>query len=167
MNDAYRLLPYADILYACDPQWWNMHGADVRKTFHGERWSTWQKGAAEKAAEQFELNLVAGEHGSLFSSDPKLIRYGSNSGFQALNLALLKGATRVVLVGYDMRVVGKQRHFFGDHPKGLSNATNYTNFVPHFVRAARDCKVPIVNATPGSALKCWPHKPLDEALDEL
>lgn len=167
VNDAYRLLPYADILYACDASWWTIHGPDVKSSFHGERWSTLQPKATDKVAAEYELNLVAGEHGSLFSSDPGLIRYGSNSGFQALNLALLKGATRVVLVGYDMRVIGKQRHFFGDHPKGLSNATIYTNFIPHFVRAAKDCKVPIVNATPGSALPCWPKKSLDEALGEL
>jgi hypothetical protein len=32
-----------------------------------------------------------------------LIHYGGNSGFQAINLAVLMGARRIVLTGYDMK----------------------------------------------------------------
>src|SRR5512139_1237105 len=35
VNDAYRLFPDADVLYACDPKWWDVHKG-VRK-FAGER----------------------------------------------------------------------------------------------------------------------------------
>jgi hypothetical protein len=109
---------------------------------------------------------VIGEHSEEFSLNPAAISYGSNSGFQALNLAILKGCKRIVLVGYDMRTVKGQRHFFGDHPKGLHNRTNFEDFVPMFTHASK--RMPkdllIVNATPESALHCFKRKTLEDAL---
>jgi hypothetical protein len=66
-----------------------------------------------------------------------------------------------------MRVVDRRRHFFGDHPKGLINSVDYRLFAPHFAAAARALEpdVAIINATPGSALTCWPMMPLAEALE--
>jgi hypothetical protein len=164
VNDAFRLLPYADILYACDEKWWRIHIDAVRKTFHGERWTSHDPhGSNDKrnVPEDWGLKFVAGSHGGVFSTDPRRIAYGSNSGFQAINLALLKGATRVVLVGFDM---GGRGHFFGDHPEGLHNRDDYRAFLPEFRDAARHCRVPIVNATPKSALDCFPRVDLEEEL---
>lgn len=169
MNDAYRLLPYADILYACDEHWWQMHIADVERSFFGERWTTHQAGPSiandkSQLPPEWRLNCAAGKESGGFSTDRTTLHYGGNSGFQAINLALLKGATRVVLVGFDMRVVAGARHFFGDHPEPLSNAADYRKFVRHFERAARECRVPIVNATPGSALDCFERVDLDDEI---
>jgi hypothetical protein len=170
VNDAYRLLPYADILYACDETWWKVHIADVEKTFHGERWTTHegrQRGESNWKGDmpaEWNVNLVAGKAASTFSTDPAVIHYGSNSGFQAVNLALLKGATQVVLVGFDMRVVAGRRHFFGDHPEPLHNRADYNSFIAPFEIASRKGALPIVNATPGSALGCFPRVDLDAAI---
>jgi hypothetical protein len=166
VNDAYRLLPYADILYACDAKWWRLHIDSVRELFHGERWTTHDPNSTNDktgCADELRLTCVAGRHEGGFSRNPAVIHYGSNSGFQAINLALLKGATRVILVGFDM---GGRGHFFGDHPEPLHNRDNYAAFLPEFRTAARSCAVPIVNATPGSALDCWPIVRLEEALGD-
>jgi hypothetical protein len=170
VNDAYRLLPYADILYACDETWWKVHIDGVQKGFHGERWTTHEgqrRGESNWKGDmpaEWSVNLVAGKAASTFSADPSVIHYGSNSGFQAVNLALLKGATQVVLVGFDMRVVAGQRHFFGDHPEPLHNRADYNSFIAPFEIASRKCTWPIVNATPGSALRCFPPVDLDAAI---
>ena len=154
VNDAYKLVPHADILYACDLAWWDCHKGVPE--FAGERWSTHDDGTNSKAKCRWPLHLVRGEHKPGFSTDPEALHYGSNSGFQAVNLAILKGATKVVLVGFDMRLVEGKSHFFGDHPAELRNRTDYSPFVQPFRVAARDCPVPIFNATPGSALDCFP-----------
>lgn len=171
VNDAYRLLPYADILYACDDRWWRANIADIEQKFHGERWTTHEDGAVnDKSAlpAEWKLNLVGGHTSDTFSTNPAVVHYGSNSGFQAVNLALLKGATKVILVGFDMRVVNGLRHFFGDHPDPLHNRANYKDFIAPFTRAAKGCRVPVVNATPGSALDCFPMVELEAALaDDL
>ena len=159
VNDAYRLLPYADILYACDDRWWRANIADIDQKFHGERWTTTRgrRGQRqERVAGRRKLNLVGGHTSDTFSNDPAVVHYGSNSGFQAVNLALLKGAAKVILVGFDMRVVNGLRHFFGDHPDPLHNRADYRDFIAPFTRAAKSCRVPVVNATPDSALDCFP-----------
>ncbi len=167
VSDAWRLLPDAAVLYSCDAAWWQHHkGASG---FVGERWSshgglsTNDKAAA---ARTWGLRLIAGRPGDTFSRDPRVVHFGNNSGFQAINLAILMGARRIVLVGFDMRAAGR-RHFFGDHPAGLSNAVDYRQFVPQFTAAARALgpDVAIINATPGSALTCWPMMTLADALE--
>jgi hypothetical protein len=173
VQDAYKLMPWADALYGSCPGWWRVHG-DCRK-FEGEMWSTHEDSApnAQHLNDKGEfarlrLNLVRGTSAGGFSFDPGLIHYGSNSGFQAINLALLKGCTRIVLVGFDMRLVAGQSHFFGDHPKPLhqNRDQDYRNFVRHFDRAAKKLPphVSIVNATPGSALTSFLMMSLDDAL---
>lgn len=175
VNDAYKLIPRADVLYACDNLWWNLHGKC--EGFFGEKWSSHEvdKHSKEihgndkrKAADAYGINLVEGRDGDEFSFDPSFIRYGSNSGFQAINLALLFGCTRIVLVGFDLRYVGGQAHFFGKHPPGLPQIRDqdYQNFAIRFERAQKKlpAHISIVNATPGSMLKCFPMMGLDEAL---
>jgi hypothetical protein len=172
VNDAYRLLPFADVLYACDAKWWDLH--QNCGGFSGEKWSTHDAKGNDKRkqAEAYGLRLVRGAPGTVrigqrteyrFSTDPEVIHYGGNSGFQAVNLAMLFGAARIVLVGFDMRMVGNSPHFFGSHPKPLSNTTNYASFIARFDQAAGAMPpgVEIVNATKDSALKCFPFISLE------
>ena len=167
VNDAWRLFLNADILYACDEAWWDVH--DGAPDFKGQRWSSQgsdkqHNDDKRKCAAKWKLNLVRGRHGDGFSTDQEVIHYGHNSGFQAVNLAILKGATKIVLVGFDMREVEGRRHFFGPHPSPLRNNGDYKNFIRSFEKA--QAPVPIINATPGSALTCYPMMPLDEALQD-
>lgn len=165
VNDAYRLLPWAEVLYACDSNWWDVHNGCPG--FAGERWSSHERRSNDKlaTASKYGLRLVQGRDAEGFSLDPSVIHYGSTSGFQAINLALLWGAKRVLLVGFDMHTRGP-RHFFGDHPAPLSNWMQFEKVVPFYRRAAKALppEIEIVNCTPGSALDCWPIVPLEEAL---
>jgi hypothetical protein len=103
------------VLYGCDGNWWRTH--DGCAAFRGERWSTHDTGNNDKreTVKAYGVRVVEGKPGDTFSTNPAVIHYGNNSGFQAVNFALLSGARRVVMVGFDM----KGTHFFGDHPKGL------------------------------------------------
>jgi hypothetical protein len=74
------------------------------------------------------------------------------------------GVSRIVLVGFDMRLVNGKRHFFGDHPAPLFNRNEYGTFIKPFQVAAKNCATPVVNATPGSALDCFPMVELADAL---
>jgi hypothetical protein len=170
VQDAYKAFPLADAMYACNPSWWEVH-KDCGG-FAGEKWSTHEEGPSNDKlalADKYGIRLVAGSGaGDIFSLDPKVIHYGSNSGFQAIGLAILKGCKRIVLVGYDMRHVGGKSHFFGDHPKGLHQNTDdqYRAYQPRFERAARILpkEYSIVNATPGSALTSFPMASLEDAI---
>ena len=164
VQDAWRLCPAAEILYGCDVAWWEFHQGVPK--FAGERWSSHEANSSndkKRVAKNYELTLVAGEPGNTFGLDGTL-RYGSNSGFQAVNLAILFGACPILLVGFDMREVEGKRHFFGQHPIGLGRASDYRLFVRNFTEAAIALpkSVEIYNCTPGSALRCFPARAVGE-----
>ena len=156
-------MPCAELLYACDASWWHFHrGA---RAFKGERWSTHESTRRNNKAEVaklFGVRLVEGGEGEGFSSNPDLIHYGGNSGFQAVGLALLMGARRVALAGFDMHGA----HFFGKHPAGLRNTGSFSGFIKCFERAALalPANLSIVNCTPGSALRCFPFGSLEDEI---
>jgi len=166
VQDAYRIMPWADVLYGCDARWWDAHAGCMG--FSGDKWSTHSRdGCADdkyETAEKYGLRLVKGEPGAGFSTNPSVIHYGDNSGFQAVNLAILLGSTYIVLVGFDMRHISGKSHFFGDHPKGLFQRAEYESFAKKFDKAPAPDGVTIINATPGSALKCYPIWTLNQAI---
>jgi hypothetical protein len=171
VNDAYRRLPSAEVLYAGDADWWELHAGCP--DFAGEKWTAHEPELNDKSgiAARYGLRLVAGpRRGDApgFSLDPGRIHYGNSSGFQAINLAILFGATTIRLVGFDMRTPGpgELRHFFGDHARPEMNLAKYEHFLPAFHQAARDlpAHLHIVNCTPGSALQCFPMATLEAEL---
>lgn len=166
VNDAYRLLPFAQVTYACDKAWWSIHRLNV---LAGEKWTSHglsPKNDKRDVADQWGLRVIAGEDRPGFSRDPTRIHYGSNSGFQAVNLAILFGADPIVLVGFDMRRVDGKAHFFGEHKAPLSGSAQFGPWCAKFGKAAEmlGAAPRIVNCTPGSALTCFPMMPVAEVL---
>jgi hypothetical protein len=165
VNDAYRPMPFADALYACDGKWWDLHKGCA--DFAGEKWSSHgvkplghgqPENEKTRVAEKYGLRLVSGKYAPEFSRDPALVHYGFSSGFQTINWTLhrLGFVGAIVLVGFDMHA-RNGRHFFGNHPKPLDNTARFESWVPTFDEAAKALPdtVEIVNCTPGSALKCF------------
>jgi hypothetical protein len=72
------------------------------------------------AAKQYpalQLLQVSGQPG--LDLRPGWVRTGGHSGYTAINLAVHLGATRIVLLGYDMMASPQgAHHFFGAHPDG-------------------------------------------------
>jgi len=168
VNDAYRLMPWAEVLYACDARWWTAH--EGCPSFRGEKWTSFHEGRrahVEAVVKRYRLRVCLGEKVDAFSVSPNLIHYGRNSGFQAMNLAMLWGATRLLLVGFDFRTVNNSKHFFGPHPRGVEGASNYPEWVKAMRHAAKhlSADITVINCTPGSAIKCFPMGNLREVLD--
>ena len=172
VNDAWRVLPTADVLYAADAKWWEYHKGCMG--FPGERWSTHSLPNNNKleTAERYGLNLVRGTEGEGFSDNPARLHYGSNSGFQGINLALhLMGwAGRILLFGFDMR----GGHFFGDHPLELRSEEmpgqddrKFRLWFREFDRAAKllPKTVEVINCTPNTALPSFPKMELKHTND--
>jgi len=159
------MIPDADYLYACDRQWWNIHLDDVRKTFKGRLFTQWHnpEGKDRDWAESEGITAIQGHHGKGLGRE-KLF-FNSNSGAQAIGLAYLLGATRIILLGYDMGATGNS-HWFGSHPKGLTNG-NYTNYVETFTKLAADLKregVEVINCTRKTALHQFDIRPLEAVI---
>ena len=130
----------------------------MRKRFAGELW-TQDKATADKHG----LNWIQGYHNPGLSDNPDFIHYNSNSGAQAINLAVLWGAKRLLLVGFDMKTDKGKRHWFGDHPGHLHKASDYADWLRKYEVIARDLKkmgVECINCSMNSALECFEKRPL-------
>ena len=152
VNNAYQLAPDADVLYFADTQWWNWHKDDARFiNFEGEKISLFGNGAGTEDA---DVHIVRQIGGRGISTDPAGVMTGSNGGYQALNIAVLAGAKRILLLGIDM----KGKHWHPEHPAPTHEA-HYLQYAVHFSEAAKILKkmgIEVLNCSPISALTCFP-----------
>lgn len=162
INTSFRAAPWADVLYACDLAWWDRHVAEVRDVFKGELWTQ-----TKEAAVRHGLNRVEGRAGRGLCREPGVIHQGGNSGYQAIGMAVLQGARRVVLLGYDMQRTGGRSHWHGDHPGGLRNNSPFASWLKRFGDLADDLAsegVDVINATRETALQCFRRANLEDVL---
>lgn len=166
VNEAWRLYPDADILYAADARWWRVY--DFVPEFNGQKW-TQDKGSDNwlRQAQDKNLNVVVSKNAKGLSEDPSIIHTGFNSGFQALNLAVLLGAKRVLLVGVDCTTLNNRSHWFDDRNSKLIRKSPYHLFRRSFFDAKDQLKalgVEVINCSPVTTVTCFEYKPLDECL---
>jgi hypothetical protein len=164
-NGLPAMSPWADILFAGDFSWWfhnraaiaEFKGMKVSLDSENHRWTT-------ELLEQ----VIFLRHGGVDGFDERLgyLRTGGNSGYMALHLALTLGAKRVVLCGFDMHSKNGE-HWFGGHHWRVDFKSKYDLFLNRFKSSAKQLQKQgeIINATPDSALKCFPMMTLEDALD--
>ena len=172
VNDAWKIAPWSDILYAADAAWWDYHwgalGFDGLKIIP-HRLGEWADApACQSSIDRWGLRPVGSRMAAGISADPRVVHEGGNSGFQAVNLAVLLGANRIILTGFDMGVEdGSPSHFFGDHPSPLRKNSPWDLFVRWFALAADSFKsagVEVLNASRKSRLECFPMVDMETVL---
>lgn len=170
VNDAYTLAPHADVLYFADTRWWQWHRErPAFRDFKGVRVTVEQTGGMVEDEQVLMLRNLNNDGAQCeLSTRSDGLATGMNSGYQAINLAYLTGAKRILLLGYDMQPVDGRAHFFGDHPDRIQTSeATFTAFRVHYQRLARELKrrgVEVINCSPVSALKCFPYAPLESLL---
>lgn len=117
---------------------------------------------------QYDANKPMGDGvaGGL-SPWPNALRIGLNSGYQALGLAIAAGASRCVLLGYDMHYPGGRTHWHGGHPNIHVPEQLYSGEYRKWfnsMAAALPEGVEVLNATPGSLVDSFPRVALEEIL---
>lgn len=143
VNNAFILAPWADVLVAADPAWWNHY-----KSAHAFK--------GDKLCPKTCAGITAWK--------PSEYRFGQNSGKYGMHVAVDRKASKIILLGFDMHSTGKT-HFFGEHPKPLSNpnALIFNRHVEEFKLWSYD--TPVVNCTPNSALTRFPMGKLEDELN--
>src|SRR5690606_24203618 len=126
---AYQLAPWADFIASTDAAWWRKYPE-----------------AKKLPGLKFSMHHVAGV--------TKVAIPGlgvCNSGVLALECAKRQGASRILLLGFDMHGT----HFFGPYTNGLSNTSEAKRRM-HLAQYARWAKrnqdIQVINCTEGSAL---------------
>lgn len=157
------MAPWADVLYACDKKWWR-----VKRPPPGQLapryWVTQDKGAAA----EYGLHWVQSRTGLGLCREPWVVNQGLNSGHQALNLAYHLGATRILLLGYDMQRTEGRSHWFGDHPRGLQIQSPYDQFAERLALLAvgmAAAGIRVVNCSAQTALTCFERRTIYEELE--
>ena len=151
INTTFRLAPWADVLYACDRAWWDKHGEEAQ-TFEGAKYCYAQGG------ERWGAKRITGSTGGGLSGKVGEIRTGGNSGHQAIHVVYNMGATRIILLGFDMGRTGGKSHWHGDHPHGLSNGGNFNQWIQHLNLLAKGLKakdVEVINCSRVTNLECF------------
>jgi hypothetical protein len=183
VNDAYLLAPWADVCYFADSIWWewqieghakpllDLSGAEVRerfKNFEGQLCSI-QYAGSNIRDERVHMMREQMKDPNTLSDDPTRLVTGRNSGFQAMNLAILAGASRILLLGFDNHIdhVTGRSHWFGEHPRPRTHPLFY-DFMRRSFSAAehaiKEAGVEVINCTPGSTLDSFPKREIEEAL---
>lgn len=164
VNSSHRLAPWADALHAGDARWWRTGDVPSLDEFEGERWTL-----DPELAHDPNMHQIEGIDEPGISEHPGRIHTGGNSGYQAIGLAALWGASRIVLLGYDMGAAGRL-HWHADHDaRNLGNPT-HTQFAQWRARltvAARDLRrlgVEVVNCSRASTLTCFERDDLAHTL---
>lgn len=153
-------------MFFADSEWWGWHcGKAEFQAFAGEKCSIEPTGMHITDGDIMMLRN-AGDFG--LSRDPNRVFNGRNGGFMAFNIAVLTGAATVILLGYDAKAPrdGEPSHFFGHHPVREPH-TVYPKYRECFERTLPEINasgVSVINATPGSAIACFPRMTIADAL---
>ncbi len=165
VNRTLTLSPWADAFHAADARCYRWLQVEVA-AFQGLKFTM------EREAGDLETGQILLKNGGIWglSTDPETIRNGRNSGYQAVNIAVLMGCTRIVLLGFDLQAGsgGKVHHWHPDHPDNFNPSQmvygSWRGAFRSMVKPLADLGVSVVNCSRATALDCFPRAALEATL---
>jgi hypothetical protein len=170
INRSFIFAPWADIVYFCDRRWWQLDASELLQHFTG-RYIVTISGVCDPRVKNLRNTGNRGLEASPFG-----LKFGGNSGYQAINLAVHLGAKNIVLHGYDLKTEGLRTHGHqGYSTPGLgekayecritSALERFKIAFPMLVQPLKKAGVSVYNANPDSALNCFPKITFEQALE--
>ena len=138
VSNAFEFAQWAEALVSYDAKWWK--NTPKALDFAGEK-ICWQTVTGVKQVRPYATPV------------------GCNSGLYAMHIARDLGASRIILLGFDMHGT----HFFGPHQEPLKN-TSAGRFYQHILQfnCWKYCEV--VNCTPNSQIEKFTKKDLRDVI---
>lgn len=155
--------PWAAIYYAGDFLFWKAFHGSARQMARPHSAELWTQDAG--AAERFGIKRVKGVNRPGLGEN--CIHTGGNSGYQAVNLAYLWKAKKIILLGFTMREIDGRKHWHPDHPKPLVQQILPGEWRHKMEPLAKDLEargVDVVNCDPLSALTCFRMSTIEKEL---
>lgn len=168
VNNAYRVVPWAEVVWFGDLKWWRWYREDVVASGIPIA-SCCSNLKGRQNSDVSMISMYGREAGKGITEKPGWVRWNGHSGGSAINFAYHLGAKTIVLVGFDMRRVAGQKNWHTEYKESL-NTSPFRRHLRCFPRIKQDADalgLKIINATPDSAITSFPIVPLEEALDEL
>jgi len=169
-NDAFRLGDWVDWLVFADRRWWMWNCDEVAKWKNRENVISLVPQLLDERAEKWNWLWILRRDEARFglSVEQDTVCWNRGCGGAAINVAYLLGASRVVLLGFDMQM-WKGKHNWHDYHRVEERPQIYQNSMMPFLKPMSDAMkvtgLQICNATPKSALDIFPVKPLEELLE--
>jgi len=145
VNSSWEIARFCDIVYGGDCAWWDENFSKI--DIDAALWTY-----SENGANKHKINRHVPRSAGAW-----------NSGMRAIQLAIEKGAKRIILLGYDASIANGT-HFHGDHEK-LKNPTqvNCERWKKQFANLnIFDCE--IINSSRYTELDCFKTMKLEDAL---
>lgn len=155
VHHAFQIGPWVNILFIADARfYWEMK--PVVDRYEGLKVSTniYIPGKWYSLQTVDKIRIVNVHPGKGLTKDRTVLRYNGSGGACAINLAYHCGARRIILLGFDMRVVDGRKHYFPTpHTRtdGMKKWPVDKIWQP-VMRDAKKLGVEIFNATPNSAM---------------
>lgn len=160
VNNSWEYATKADVLYFSDKRWydWNKNRLGA---FEGNLILTRAYLTARDAGPALDrIHWIARRYGEPISHDGRFLA-GWCGGANAMNLAFLRGATTIVLVGFD----GGEGNYHTKHrvktPAGHFDRHIYPSML-EMIQALTGAGIEVINATPNSVYSCIPYMPIEE-----
>lgn len=179
-NRAHELFD-ADVMHAMNAAFYPLwHEKLKHKTF--DKWTTDRETPSIPAPPDGvpdDVKYIKIKWKDGLSKNPSYVHAHHGTGPMLINIAYLYGCTRLLLLGWDMRFPGKvsdteytkPRRYLGEDPLTELGwpKTGPDGERPLLIKEVstihpEDYGIEIINCSPGSALKCFPMKPLSECL---
>lgn len=160
VNNSYLLGDWVDIGWFGDKKW---------LTWHKQSWRWWPGIHAscnhhhEVITNETWIKFMARGKPSGIDTKPGYASWNRCSGSSAINVAYHLGATRIILIGFDMRDVNNKKNWHKDHKD--NGKAPYKKFLSCYGDISKDAErlgIEIINATKDSAIKVLPYAPLEK-----
>lgn len=163
VNDNWRLLRRAHVLYAADHGWWTTYHPIAAENFGGELWT-----CDSRIAQHYSrVNLIDSVVGAGLPESRDFIKVGASSGTQAIQLAYIWGGRRIGLLGFDCQLTRDKKHWFGDHPPGINEKLPFERWAEELSILAKELAyegIDVHNCSRSTALTCFPLTELKKFL---
>jgi len=162
INKSFMSIPTAQVIYWTDARFYRWYKKDIDAS-NAVKY-TINSGAPY--TNDVRLLKKGIRHG--LETDNRSLAHGDNSGYAAINLAYHLGATRIVLLGFDMGGNGNKTHFHDGYPVNPTSKHIYEKrFVVSFPHIAEELKkkgIKVYNASERSTLTCFTKISLEKSL---
>lgn len=171
VNLAFLLGDWVSVMYFCDAQIFKLYKSLIFQ-FHNLK-VTCASAFTNQRSEMGNIKILKRDNRPGLSLRDDTICWNQNSGAAAINFAILAGAKRILLLGFDMKPIpnGKTTHWVnGVHstlyqrPSSPMVFKSFLKRYPYIARDAKQAKVEILNVNPDSALLDFPRVSLQEVL---
>lgn len=164
VNNAYELAPWAEVLWWADTLWLQDNWTDLHRHV-GWYKVTRQRAALKNVSKRLVpdwlkwVKTLRCKSQAGLSLEPDTI-CGRHGGHHAINLAVLFGVKRIVLLGYDLHRREPAGYNWHNRHKRPTPAHNYGPVYRADLEATapllKAAGVEVLNGNPQSALRCFP-----------